>query len=618
MPKIVTISMVKNEADIIESFVRHTLTFADEMIICDHMSDDNTLKILELMQAEGQPIIIHHFYRPEMAQAEVTNGLLREAINERGADYVVPLDADEFLVNLTDSEPVREIICRLYSEDYYFVHWNRFEPLYPDIDVDKFLLCRPAKKKIQPDTGTKVLVPASGWRENPYDLVTGAHYAVRYAKNGNACISQKVSCAGFAPKLVLAHYHWCSDLQYQAKMAVGWINLTANNTRESVLGAEYKPKFDKIAKGEMSAGRDSMMAPTEWERWDWQEPLCLKELKFSDLAKVNLLSNVMKAAESLAARYAENQVRALGKKVSIIILPSDTHNNDEVLIKETLAGISEAGAGCEVSEIVLLCSTEENRRQEKTKWIKLAGQYGLEQHFRALDFSSGDNYGNRLDKEITGDYIQFLEAGIRITHDKLIRQVATYEKMTEYNPAVVIATGIDNELKSMGIYYEGNEKPLTLLDFNKRNLQVYLGNGKPFYGGISAALFRRESMESVNWFSEAVVDGRFWGLSAMLSFFMGIHDRKWIGLSSASMVRVNLTARDELTNLVWWQIERLLLLDDSVWETDWQKDIAAYSREELDAFVDSIIGPQLTKIERLGKLNGVKENLLREMMSIRK
>lgn len=40
--KIIVVSMAKNEADIIESFVRYHMTFVDGMIILDHNSDDNT------------------------------------------------------------------------------------------------------------------------------------------------------------------------------------------------------------------------------------------------------------------------------------------------------------------------------------------------------------------------------------------------------------------------------------------------------------------------------------------------------------------------------------------------------------------------------------------------
>lgn len=44
--KIVSITMVKNEVDIIESFVRYHLKIFDEMIILDNGSTDETVNII--------------------------------------------------------------------------------------------------------------------------------------------------------------------------------------------------------------------------------------------------------------------------------------------------------------------------------------------------------------------------------------------------------------------------------------------------------------------------------------------------------------------------------------------------------------------------------------------
>ncbi|RBQ23405.1 hypothetical protein ALNOE001_09860 [Candidatus Methanobinarius endosymbioticus] len=48
--KIVSITMVKNESDMIESFVRYGLNIFDEMIFLDNGSSDNTLDMLNLMK----------------------------------------------------------------------------------------------------------------------------------------------------------------------------------------------------------------------------------------------------------------------------------------------------------------------------------------------------------------------------------------------------------------------------------------------------------------------------------------------------------------------------------------------------------------------------------------
>ena len=45
--RIASVSIVKDEADIIEAFVRHNLVFVDRMFIIDDRSSDNTSEILQ-------------------------------------------------------------------------------------------------------------------------------------------------------------------------------------------------------------------------------------------------------------------------------------------------------------------------------------------------------------------------------------------------------------------------------------------------------------------------------------------------------------------------------------------------------------------------------------------
>ena len=97
--KIFSISMVKNEMDIIESFVRYNANIFDGMIILDNCSSDTTFKILKLLENEGLPLFIFKDKDMEYSQAVKMNQLLLKAVNEFEADIIVPLDADEFLIS---------------------------------------------------------------------------------------------------------------------------------------------------------------------------------------------------------------------------------------------------------------------------------------------------------------------------------------------------------------------------------------------------------------------------------------------------------------------------------------------------------------------------------------
>ena len=47
------VSMVRNEADVIELWARYNLRALDSLHVIDHGSEDNTVVILQQLQAEG-------------------------------------------------------------------------------------------------------------------------------------------------------------------------------------------------------------------------------------------------------------------------------------------------------------------------------------------------------------------------------------------------------------------------------------------------------------------------------------------------------------------------------------------------------------------------------------
>lgn len=91
------ITMVRNEADIIEAFVRHNLAVLDGLAVIDHGSLDGTTEILGKFQDEGLPLRVARDSNPGFFQAERMTGLARETLARERADFVFALDADEFI-----------------------------------------------------------------------------------------------------------------------------------------------------------------------------------------------------------------------------------------------------------------------------------------------------------------------------------------------------------------------------------------------------------------------------------------------------------------------------------------------------------------------------------------
>lgn len=93
--RLVAVSIVKNEADIIEAFVRHTRGWVDHHLIFDHASTDGTRQILGALQTEGLPITLFTDDALGNLQQARSNHLTRLAAEAHAADWILPLDADE-------------------------------------------------------------------------------------------------------------------------------------------------------------------------------------------------------------------------------------------------------------------------------------------------------------------------------------------------------------------------------------------------------------------------------------------------------------------------------------------------------------------------------------------
>jgi hypothetical protein len=215
----VGVSVVKNEADIIEANVRHNLRFLDRIVVFDHDSCDATPRILDALATEGLPVTLlmrradhreHAFW-----QGEFTTALAKLAFDQHGADYVLPIDADEFI-----DAPSRDAIegaLDACPNDVANVEWRTYAPGLDDAPGMHPLESVRWRIETASPALPKIVVSR---RVTSRDWLIGRGNHVFCNRAGNAVeIHEAAPVDGFR----LAHLPFRSPQQLTAKVLVGWL-----------------------------------------------------------------------------------------------------------------------------------------------------------------------------------------------------------------------------------------------------------------------------------------------------------------------------------------------------------------------------------------------------------
>lgn len=230
---IVAVSMIKNELDIVEAFVRHTASFVDHHLVVDNGSTDGTRQMLGALADEGLPLTIEDDPVPVQWQAQRTTHLMRRARAEFGADWVLPLDTDEFLIADGD---IREILSGQPAIPT-FVSWRTYVP-------------DPADDESEPNPVVRIRhrlsEEAHPWRKV---LVPGSLALTATIEMGNHDLIEESGEKGarsISERMVLAHFPVRSAEQWATKVAIGNLAYLARSTDRQGLGFHYIEPYEKL------------------------------------------------------------------------------------------------------------------------------------------------------------------------------------------------------------------------------------------------------------------------------------------------------------------------------------------------------------------------------------
>jgi len=232
--RVVAVSMVRNERDIIESFVRHNAAFVDAHLILDQGSTDGTVDILRALADEGFDVVVGTDPRPGYYQAERTTPLMRRAVGEFDADWVIPIDADEFIV-----APSRRALRKILASFDGAVAWSWLTYVArPQDDPGETNVVLRIRHRIQEDTprDAKVVVPAS--LAATATLLQGNHDLVE----------EGVRADGRLAGAALAHFPVRSPEQLGVKVAISTLQYLARGERHD-WGHHYLELYELLAAG---------------------------------------------------------------------------------------------------------------------------------------------------------------------------------------------------------------------------------------------------------------------------------------------------------------------------------------------------------------------------------
>ena len=172
--KLVGLSMVRNESDVIETFIRHNLTLLDELHIVDHNSSDNTREILTLLKQEGLPIHIYHYNELEFAPERVLNHMMQHILNnDADIDYIFPLDADEFIY-CPSREKLNAFLTLIPQNRVGMYIWRGYLPSSTEYDPD--FICHFTDQRKEEILTPKVIIPRA--IAETCILTIGSHYMI--------------------------------------------------------------------------------------------------------------------------------------------------------------------------------------------------------------------------------------------------------------------------------------------------------------------------------------------------------------------------------------------------------------------------------------------------------
>jgi Glycosyl transferase family 2 len=223
--RLVTTTILRNEADILEAFVRHHAELADRMIVVCHFCQDQSTELARELEREGLPLEVRELPDPIYESARLTTTMLDDAARAYDPQWILPLDADEFLV-CADGLSLDAALDRLPRELPTRVQLKAYVLTGDDDETEPNVLRRITNRSAVV-YGSKVIVPRDLRRRRRIGIAQGHHH-VYERKTGRAIPHVDTDL------VAIAHFPVRSAAQYRTRILGAWPSARA--------AAEFRPR----------------------------------------------------------------------------------------------------------------------------------------------------------------------------------------------------------------------------------------------------------------------------------------------------------------------------------------------------------------------------------------
>lgn len=235
--KLAAITRVLNEADIIESFARHTAAYVSHHVFMDNGSSDGTVDILRELSREGLSISVYKNAAVTYNGSDSLTALYEIADLETSPDWIVCLDADEFIDDRLMPNGLVQFLTESSKDGLDCMKIPMVNYIATSLDNSGEAIAPLRITRRRPPSEVCKIIIRAGLTNEGLRIQNGSH---------SASLRSRALRESVEDRIQLAHYSERSPYQYIMKFVRGWSKVlaTGRSELEKNTSFHYKHPFE--------------------------------------------------------------------------------------------------------------------------------------------------------------------------------------------------------------------------------------------------------------------------------------------------------------------------------------------------------------------------------------